>query len=451
MNETNPLSIFRISDYLDRYQDLFRVHRRDNRDKAERYLEGIFHNCKSNIERMDEMTASSEYQSLHHFISESPWDHELVLSAVRKDISDLFLSDSSPVGLLFDESGHRKSGKKSVGVSRQYLGSIGKTDNGQVAVFGALNQGNRTAMVDTRLFLPKSWTDDRKRCKKAGIPKDSMDYKTKPELVLDMVRDMGCDIEYDWIGGDSIYGNSKILRSGLTELERLFVMDASENLSLYTENPEPYIPETGKKGRPKTSYISDKKPILAKDLASSLCDDAWKTYKFRKGTKGWMERQVVTYDVFLWSHKRVTKKESEKLRLIISRNIDGSEVKYSLCNDVSIPEQKKLTDSELLYMQMQRYWVERGFQECKDSLGMTDYQVRKWRAWHHHMTLTIMALHYILMQKIRNGKDIPLLSCPDIKMFFALTIMRKANTPDEIWDIIRKRHHLRQKDIDRYK
>ena len=115
MNEANPLSIFSISDYLDSYQGLFRVHYRDNKGKALQYLEGIFHNCKSNIERMDEMIASSEYQSLHHFISVSPWDHESVLTAVRKDISNLFVSDAISIGLLFDGSGHRKSGKKSVG------------------------------------------------------------------------------------------------------------------------------------------------------------------------------------------------------------------------------------------------------------------------------------------------------------------------------------------------
>ena len=99
---------------------------------------------------------------------------------------------------------------------------------------------------------------------------------------------------------------------------------------------------------------------------------------------------------------------------------------------------------------MQRYWVERGIQDCKDNLGMTDYQVRTWRAWHHHITLTIMALHYMLEQKILNEEDIPLLSCPDIKFFLAKTLPQKANTPDEVWGLIQKRHDLRLKDLMRF-
>ena len=99
---------------------------------------------------------------------------------------------------------------------------------------------------------------------------------------------------------------------------------------------------------------------------------------------------------------------------------------------------------------MQRYWVERGFQDCKDSPGMTDYQVRGWRAWHHHMTLTIMALHYILEEKVLHENEIPLLSCPDIKFFLAQTLPKKATTADEVWSLIQKRHQQRQKDLNRF-
>ena len=109
-----------------------------------------------------------------------------------------------------------------------------------------------------------------------------------------------------------------------------------------------------------------------------------------------------------------------------------------------------LSDWGALYRQMQRYWVERSIQDCKDSLGMTDYQVRGWRAWHHHITLTIMALHYILEQKVLHEQEIPLLSCPDIKLFFALTLPRKVNSDIEAWSLIQKRHEQRSADLKRY-
>ena len=105
----------------------------------------------------------------------------------------------------------------------------------------------------------------------------------------------------------------------------------------------------------------------------------------------------------------------------------------------------------MLYRQMHRYWIERAFLDCKDSLGMTDYQVRTWRAWHHHITLTMLALQFMAEQKILKEEIIPLLSCPDIKFFLVLTLTQKAKNEEDVFNLIKKRHELRQKDIDRYK
>lgn len=401
---------------------------------------------------MTERISKSDYQQLHHFISVSPWDHKAVLREVSKDLSDLFATRAELVGLIIDEEGHRKSGKQSVGVCRQYLGSMGKVDNGQVAVLAALSQGDDVGMVDARLFLPKVWTDNPSRCKKAGIPKEDQVYKTKPMLALEMIKQMQGRVQHDWVGGDSIYGNSKHLRKGLQELGELFVMDTSEDLLVYLEDPKPYVPESKPgQGRNKSSFVSDSKSIKVKDLKEQLTDCQWQTYTVRKGTKGPMVRRVVVLDVFVWSAKRVTSPEAEKLRLIISTNEDGSEPKYSLTNDIALENQELLSDSGALYRQMQRYWVERGIQDCKDSLGMTDYQVRGWRAWYHHITLTIMALHFMIEQKVINEEEIPLLSCPDIKFFLALNLPKKANEEQQVWDLILKRHQLRQKDLNRYK
>ena len=400
---------------------------------------------------MNERIQGSKYQNLHHFISESPWDHEYVLEGVRPDISKLFEGRAELTGLILDESGHRKRGKKSVGVARQYLGSIGKVDNGQVAVVSALTQGDDVAMVDTRLYLPKSWAADSKRCNKAGIPAEAQSYKTKPELALEMINGMGDQIKYDWVGGDSIYGNSTALRTGLTEANKLFVMDTSEKQLVYLEHPKPYIPDSKPgKGRKKTSFVSDVVPIKVKDLVASLKDNQWNTYMVRKGTKGPMIRQVACIKVYLWKAKRPNRDQVESLRLVMSRNEDGGQPKYSLTNDIALKNQEPLSDWAVVYRQMQRYWVERGIQDCKDSLGMTDYQVRKWIAWYHHMTMTIMALHYILIQKIEHEEHIPLLSVPDIKFYLALTIPRKANNGEQIWNLIQKRHEQRAADLSRY-
>lgn len=426
------------------------MYRRSNIEKAKHYLEGLFHEGKHNIERMNERIEESDYQQLQYFISESTWDHQPVLSAVRCDLSRLFEGRAELTGLILDESGHLKSGKESVGVARQYLGSIGKVDNGQVAVLAALSQGDDVGMVNSRLYLPKEWASDKKRCKKVGIPKVEQVYRTKAELALEMIQEMEGEIRYDWIGGDTIYGNSLTLRHGLQTLKRLFVMDTSEDQLVYLEPPRPYIPVSRPgKGRKKTSWISSQKPVKAKELLATLPDEQWKTYTIRQGTKGPITRQVAILEVYIWKAKRPNTDKVEHLRLIISRNVDKSEVKYSLTNDVRLSQQR-LSDWGALYRQMQRYWVERGIQDCKDVLGMTDYQVRGWRAWHHHITLTIMALHYILEQKVLHEEEVPLLSCPDIKFFLASTLPSKATTQQDVWGLIQKRHEQRLADLRRH-
>lgn len=400
---------------------------------------------------MNERIESSKYQQLHHFISVSPWEHEPVVQQVSKEMSNLFAGRAETVGLLLDESGHRKRGKKSVGVCRQYLGSIGKVDNGQVAVFAALSQGDDVGMVDARLYLPKVWTEDTTRCKKAGIPKIHQVHKTKPLLALEMIKSMQGRVKYDWVGGDSIYGNSKSLRKGIQELQELFVMDVSEDLFVYLEDPKPYIPSSKEgKGRKKTSYVSDSKSLKIKDLKNQFTDFQWNTYTVRRGTKGPLVRKVAVLEVFVWSAKRVTEPKAEKLRLIISCNRDGTEPKYSLTNDIALPNRQRLSDWGALYRQMQRYWVERGIQDCKDVLGMTDYQVRGWRAWYHHITLTIMALHFMVEQKVIYEQEIPLLSCSDIKFFLALNLPKKTKNEHNVWSLIQKRHEQRQNDLNRY-
>lgn len=401
---------------------------------------------------MSERVPGSTYSALQHFISDSPWDHREVLSAVREDISQLFDSNDAPVGLILDESGHRKRGRHSVGVARQYLGSIGKVDNGQVGVFSALCHKHYVGMVDVRLYLPREWSDHPGRCQKAGIPIEERSYRTKPELALEMIREMGEQVSYDWVGGDSVYGNSPVLRAGLQALNRCFVMDVSEQLEVYLADPAPYIPDCAAgRGRKRSRWVSDHQPIKVKDLLHALEPEAWTLHTVRQGTKGPLQRTCHCREVWIWATRRPNHPQPEALKLIISCNPDGSQLKYSLTNDVALKPQQPLSDQELLYRQMNRFWVERGFQELKDALGMTDYQVRGWRAWYHHITLTIMALHFMLEQRIRHQEVIPLLSCPDIKLFMALTLQRKNNDPEEVWKLIQGRHKQRKADLDRFK
>jgi len=179
------------------------------------------------MERMTEKVHNSEYYQMQHFISESPWDAEAVKQDVAGDVHAAFKS-AGLVGFMLDESGTEKKGKESVGVAHQYCGNKGKVCNSQVAVYGCLVEGIYGALVDARLYLPKEWTNDAARCKKAGIPEGCRQYKKKTDLALEMVRaQRKAGIRMDFVGADAFYGNDGELLEALDSDGELFVIDNS--------------------------------------------------------------------------------------------------------------------------------------------------------------------------------------------------------------------------------
>lgn len=435
---------------------MFLCHKTNNIAKCRQYLAGLLHDCKSNIERMAERVPDSDYQQLQHFISESPWDGFAVMQKVAEK-TDRTLGLCNPPkgpdipgtasgkGLLLDESGWEKSGKKSVGVARQYIGQVGKVANGQVGVFAALCAAGRVGLVQGRLYLPREWTVDSRRCEKAGIPATERAYRTKPELAAEIIKTLPPSISYDWVGGDSIYGNSPFLRQYLYGKKQAFVLDVGGELGVHLEEPRPYVPKkTTGRGRPPTRFTCDGEAVQVKDLAQHVPQGQWRTITHRYGTKGPLVRKAALLDVWIWGPEQRT--YVEKAQLLISTEVDGSETKHSLCH---LPGGRMPLETAL-FRQMQRYWVERAFQNVKEQLGMHQYQVRSWKAWTHHVALSLMALHFTLQTQIENQEDIPLLSVPDIKLIFAKTLLNRLDSSEGVMQAINVRHQRRQADIDRF-
>lgn len=442
------------------YDRLFVCHRTDNTIKCKQFLSGLLHECKSNIERMAERIPQSNYDQLHHFISHSPWDAMAVMNKTSEKLHSTLMGSSSsleaePVtispkphqslGLIIDESGWEKSGKKSVGVARQYIGQIGKVCNGQVGVFAGLTDGTQVGLVQGRLYLPKEWTDDKERCDKAKIPISEQVYRTKPELAVEIIKSLPSHVTYDWVGGDDLYGNSFTLRSYLYSIQQSFVLDVSDDLGVYLNPPDLYIPtKKAGRGRTPTSYKCDDKPIQLKKLIQQVPQEKWKIITHRNGTKGPLTRRACMMDVYIWKPNRG--KHIEAVQLIISTELDGSEVKYSLCYEPN----GEISLDTALYRQMQRYWVERAFQNVKEHLGLHQYQVRSWTAWYHHIALSLMALHFLLQIQKEDKANQPLLSIPDIKLIFAKKLINKLNSDDGLAHAMKLRHKKRMEDIQRH-
>ena len=444
----------KINQYLKGFCGLFRCHRTDNIDKCEHYLSGLLHECKSNIERMVERVPESEYEQLQHFISNSPWDGGAVMDAVAEKVQETLampVADGRSLtnGLLLDESppeGTReKSGKKSVGVAYQYIGQVGKIANGQVGVFAALCNGEQVGLVQGRLYLPQEWVDDKVRCTKVGIPEAEQLYRTKPQLAVEIIKTLPAKVLYEGGGGDSISGNSPVLRQHLYAQKKAFVLDVGEELGTYLVQPQPYIPvKKPGRGRAPTAYVCDAEVLSLKTRIQQIPQAQWQTITHRHGIKGPLTRKAVLLDIYLWKPENETTFAS--LQLLISTEVDGSEIKYSLC----YTPDGMLSLTTALFRQMQRYWCEKAYQNVKEKLGLHQYQVRSWRAWSHHIALTLLALHFVLQIQKDYQEEMPLLSVPVIKLIFAKKLLNKLDSDDGLLQALHLRHKQRKADIDRH-
>lgn len=395
------------------------------------------------MERMAEVVPDADEQQLQHFLSNSAWDERAVLDQVALEADSLF-GGREDTALLIDESGLTKKGKHSVGVDRQWNGRLGKQDNCQVGVFAALSRGVLSTLIDMCLYLPKTWVKDSARCDAAGIPRDAREFKTKPELALEMVRyNRQLGIRFDWVGVDGLYGNNPAFLRCLDDDGETFMADVHKDQRIYLEDPDPHVPPTpdGQRGQKRTKLVARTEVVRVDKWVEAQAEKAWTKVTLRGSTKGKLRIELLHRRVWVWDKEEA---QARCWRLIVRREINRpNEIKYSLSN---APE--GTPPIRLARMQAQRYWVERSFQDGKSHVGLDDYQVRGWRGWHHHMALVMMAMLFMLKEKVTNQKDIPLLSCADIEILLARFLPRGDATPDQVIRQLEVRHSQRQAAID---
>lgn len=398
---------------------------------------------KRNIERITEIT-NEDSQSFNHFISDSPWCPQELMNKVSKNVNR-DLGDPKLQALNIDESSTKKAGKSSVGVSRQYNGNEGKRENSQTGVFASLGRDNLVCLTQAKLFLPDEWIEDAQRCKKAGIPKNEIVKKSKVDIAIEIIRNLDEQgIEYGWVAGDSLYGNGYKFGKALEELGKKFVLDVRSNQYIYLEKPEIRVKKRRKikeeTKEKRFEVVNGVKPTRVDAYVQTIEKQEYTLVHWRKGTKGWLRAMFCRKEIWVWDESL----EQPEKRILLIRH-DENKKKYSLTNFT-----KETPIEELAFMQGQRYWIERSFQDNKNELGMTDYQVRKYLAWHHHMALVMMAMHFVIKKRIENEETIPLLVVRDIRLqLISILINGSVRIEKEIINMI-TRHTQRKKDSERY-
>ena len=426
------------------YQKHFRMQRRDMGDHARHYLTGLLgRNVRKSIGRIEEELPGSSYQGLQQFISDSPWDDQALLRQVRGE-AEALLGRHRDTALYLDETSFVKKGNASVGVQRQYCGRLGKIENCQVGVFACLGRGERTALADFRLFLPESWANDPVRCQKARVPAAEQRHQTKAELALDMVRTARAEgLSHQWVGGDEVYGNNRNLTDALDDDGEIFLMDIAATHLLWDRDPAGAVPatETGL-GRPRRRRVATDGQAVKKSAsqwAAAHFATENREVLLRESTRGPLRAKLWVKPVWQWEPADPVARR----RLLIVRQEAEGTFKYSLSNAAADTSWERLG-----YMQTQRFWIERAFQDAKSELGMADYEVRGWRGWHHHQTMVCLALLFTLKERLAHAAEVPLLSVRDIVELLESYLPRRSRDPEAVLAALARRHQARKKTID---
>jgi SRSO17 transposase len=380
------------------FEHHFIVRGHDVTHHARHYLSGLLGTQRrKNIERIEADVAESDYQGMQQFVSDSPWDHTAVMRQVAEE-TEALLGRSADTALYVDETSFVKKGDASVGVQRQYCGRLGKLENCQVGVFASLGCGHRAALVDFRLFVPEAWAKDPERCAKAKIPEAERVHRTKTELALAMVvaaRARGST--HQWVGGDEVYGNNHAFTAALEDLGEIFLMDVASSMKVWESDPGLRLPppKQGKNGRPRTRAQATPptaKAVSVKTLTAKCFAAEAREVVIRDATKGTLHAPLWVRPVWVWDGQS----SAARPRLLIVRQEADGTFKYSMSNAAAETAWERLA-----YMQAQRFWIERCFQDAKSELGMAQYEVRGWPGWHHHMALACLALLFLLKERCK--------------------------------------------------
>lgn len=399
---------------------------------ANQFLHGLVLSSSSNCVEMSDAVPNCNNQSLNHFLSDSVWKWQPVMDAISRRCFKLFLSLKDPIALLIDESGIPKKGKHSVGVAHQYCGQTGKQDNCQVGVFGALCSGNLVSIIQSKLYLPKEWLCDKKKCAKAGVPEDQGKYKSKIELAEEIIFHVwrNLKLKFSFVSFDAFYGRDFSLLQRLDKASITFVADIPETQSIYLKPFDIIVPEKKPgRGRPPIHAKPNATKVSVKEYAEGLMKKEYKKITVRKGTQANIRAYFHKRTVWIFNPNSKTK---SRFVLLIRKDEDGA-LRYSLTNS-----KKHLP--KLAFMQGQRYFVERAFQDAKQQMGLNQYQVRKYQSWYRHITMNMLAMQFITEEKTRQKSVEIYYTTADIVAFLTQLLPKRVITLEELKLRIKKKN-----------
>lgn len=361
----------------------------EQQTNVQHYVQGLVSDLKSKDAESIAYLHDRDRQGLQKFIGQADWDPQpLRTELVRQVGTEL----GEPDGILvFDPSAFPKKGTESVGVHRQWCGRLGKIDNCQVGLYLGYVSRHEHALVDCRLYLPRDWARRKKRRQKAGVPA-AIRFRTRHELFLEMLDERGKALPHAWISGDDELGRASWFRQELRARGETYLLAVPSNTAV-RDLVAPDPPYGGHGRRPLAPFSRVDR------WCAALPEAAWTTVEVRDGEQGPIVVQVASTLVQARTEGRVAD-VVERLVVFRERQADGRwKHDYLLSNAAIGPP---LTEFARVFKAQHR--IEECLKRAKGEAGLADYQVRTWKGWHHHQTLSLIAT-WFLTQETRRGKN----------------------------------------------
>jgi len=353
-------------------RELRRVHQRiaprflrsELRRRALGYLQGLLSlaRCKNGWQLTEEI-GEARPDGVQRLLNVANWDAGRVRDDLRSYVVENLASEEAV--LIVDETGFLKKGTKSVGVKRQYSGTAGRIENCQVGVFLCYASARGVAFIDRALYLPADWAADAERRSEAGVPEEAR-FATKPELARRMLaRAFDESVSCAWVTGDTIYGKDRKLRMFLEQRQQPFALGVPSNEPLWVDGPNYH---------------------QASEIAEALDSKDWRRLSAGNGSKG--PRRYDWTLVELWRLQLTEEERAWGHYLLVRRSISDSEERAYY---VVFARRAEVSLERLVKVAGKRRQIEQAFEAAKSECGLDEYEVRRWNAWHRHVTLAPLA------------------------------------------------------------
>jgi SRSO17 transposase len=326
------------------------------------------------------------------FVGNGKWDDEAVMAEVRTHVAEVF-ADPEAV-LVLDSSGFPKKGTESCGVRRQWCGRLGKLENCQVGVFLSCVSNGCVAPLGRRLYLPREWASNSAWRLKCRVPRH-VRFRHKWQIALSLLKE-GSAVPHGWIVGDDEFGRVSRFRSDLDKRGETYVLDVPCNTLVrvldLTRSPGGRRKRKGR-GRSKRA----RKPPFERveEWAARQPESRWQRFNLRPAEKCPLVVKAMNALVQTRDGKRVGGYE----RLVVIRTVEENpRTHYCLSNAATAELQ------DVVAARMERHRIEEMFELGNEEIGLDHYEVRSWVGWHHHMTLSLLAMWFLVLEKRRAEK-----------------------------------------------